>query len=236
MRRLELAGQRFGLLLALRYSHTTNGRTYWWCRCDCGRERSVMGKQLRNGDSKSCGCWEREARGASQRKYPPGVKGRLYSVWSSMRWRCKDPTAPCYKNYGARGITVCAEWEDYMVFREWALAAGYAPGLTIDRIDNDAGYRPGNCRWVSRSVNIRNRRITAPGVLAFGEEKSLMEWVADPRCRVGYSTLHSRISLGWEAEKAVVLPPTIVRGPPVARLPGVSPAGRAAQSGRPAAD
>ena len=86
-------------------------------------------------------------------------RSRLYRVWSAMRERCNNPNQARFSSYGGRGIKVCDEWKDFAVFREWALSAGYAPGLQLDRIDNDKGYNPDNCRIATRSEQQQNRRL-----------------------------------------------------------------------------
>lgn len=85
-----------------------------------------------------------------------GRNERLYNIWCKMRSRCNRETDAAYPRYGGRGITVCAEWDDYAAFRAWALANGYADHLTIDRRDNDRGYEPGNCRWATYAEQNRN--------------------------------------------------------------------------------
>lgn len=120
-----------------------------------------------------------------------------------MRGRCFTPTDKRYADYGGRGITVCDDWSDFVAFREWALAHGYADDLTIERIDNNNDYSPANCRWATyaeQSVNKRsNRHLTA-----FGETKTLSEWAVDDRCVVSYNTLFARVTkLGFDGEDAL---------------------------------
>ncbi len=75
----------------------------------------------------------------------------LYNIWCHMRGRCKSPSSPDYPTWGGRGISVCSEWDDYAIFRQWAIANGYKKGLTIDRKDSNGNYEPNNCRWLTRS-------------------------------------------------------------------------------------
>jgi len=85
-------------------------------------------------------------------------KTKIYHVWSGMLRRCNNPKSKAYKNYGGRGIAVCSEWHDFLVFKKWALSHGYDESLQIDRINNDGNYEPSNCRFVTRSINHQNRR------------------------------------------------------------------------------
>ena len=89
-----------------------------------------------------------------------GSKTRLYRIWKQMRIRCRCVTNPTYRFYGARGITICPEWDDFAVFREWALSHGYTDSMTIDRIDEDGDYCPENCRWISNRENCKYKRTT----------------------------------------------------------------------------
>lgn len=86
-------------------------------------------------------------------------KDPVYKIWAGMRYRCNSPAADNYKWYGGRGIKVCAEWDDFLMFRAWANAHGYSPGLELDRIESDDDYRPGNCRWITKKANLRNRDL-----------------------------------------------------------------------------
>lgn len=129
-------------------------------------------------------------------------KSALYRVWGTMLSRCRNPKAAGYKNYGARGIRVCQEWEDYPTFSAWAKANGYRLGLEIDRADVNGHYEPVNCRWVKR-LNNRNKRNNLL-ITAFGETKSLIEWSEDARCVVAYHTLKKRIHRKMAPEQALL--------------------------------
>ena len=121
-----------------------------------------------------------------------------------MKSRCSNPTKGNYNEYGGRGIKVCEEWvHDFAAFRDWALANGYDDTLTIDRIDNDKGYSPDNCRWASRLEQNRNQR-TNHMVTYRDETKTIGEWAQLYNLAPG--TLFSRIQRGWDVEKALTTP------------------------------
>lgn len=124
-----------------------------------------------------------------------------------MRRRCLSSTDLYYPSYGGRGITIDREWATFPAFYEWAIANGYRRGLHLDRIDNDAGYAPGNCRFTTPRVNARNRRDTV-WLTAFGETRRLVEWLDDPRCAVCDMTLRHRLRRFWQPERALTTPPT----------------------------
>jgi len=162
---IDLTGQRFGRLVVLERARAArHGESAkWLCHCDCGKEKIVSGKLLRRGDTRSCGCLHSEE--LREMSITHGLsKTRLYCVWSSMKDRCYRPACKSYPNYGGRGITVCPEWlHDFAAFRDWAMSHGYDESVpcgtcTLDRIDNDKGYSPENCRFVSMKVQNNNRR------------------------------------------------------------------------------
>lgn len=139
-----------------------------------------------------------------------GKKSRLYCIWKGMRKRCSNPRDSLYQWYGGRGISVCEAWSDFGVFREWALANGYADDLTIERKDVNGHYEPGNCLWITRAAQLRNTRRSRM-LTAFGETKLMTDWIADPRCAVRQPVLHQRLANGWGVERAISTPPRPMR-------------------------
>lgn len=165
MRKLiDLTGQRFGRLLVIRRVECEkHGEAKWLCQCDCGNETAVFGYLLRSGKTSSCGCSKHDETFRNKKKEQSTVHGgcgtRLYRIWIGMKNRCYNPNAAKYKDYGGRGITICAEWKnDFPAFRDWALSHGYTDALSIDRIDVDGNYEPSNCRWATAKEQRHNRR------------------------------------------------------------------------------
>lgn len=156
--KIDATGQRFGRLVVVKAAgRNKQGSALWLCRCDCGGLTTVRGSDLRNGSVKSCGCAKVEACRARITRHGGGGT-RLYDIWKGMRARCNNPNHKAYPQYGGRGIKICREWDDFASFREWALANGYREDLTIDRINNDEGYEPNNCRWASYVEQRHNQR------------------------------------------------------------------------------
>lgn len=123
-----------------------------------------------------------------------------------MLSRCEDEDNPQYYNYGGRGIAVCDEWHDFNNFYNWCIESGIEADLQIDRIDNDKGYQPDNCRLVTRKQNARNKR-TNRLLTAFGETKSVTEWSEDHRCMISPGGIMHRIKSGMSVEDAILAPP-----------------------------
>lgn len=138
-----------------------------------------------------------------------GKQTRLYRIWCAMKTRCENPNFPRYCDYGGRGIVICADWNLFPHFKAWALASGYADKLTIDRIDNNGPYAPENCRWATFTEQARNKRNNT-WLVAFGENKKVVDWVNDARCVVDYSNLRSRLHEKWESERALTQPLEII--------------------------
>lgn len=115
-------------------------------------------QSLVNEKQTSCGCWQKEKNKKVHTTHNLSKNNPLYKVWHGMKQRCGNPNSQSYSDYGGRGITFSPEWDDYLVFHNWAISEGWEKGLEIDRTDNDKGYSPGNCRIVGRCENMRNTR------------------------------------------------------------------------------
>jgi hypothetical protein len=152
----DLTGQKFNRLKVISRANNLSGKTAWNCVCDCGNESIVNGRDLKNGHTKSCGCLAIETRTTHGLSKSPE-----YQVWRAMRSRCLSDNDPRYHDYGGRGITVCDRWNNS--FEAFIEDMGMRPSndLTLERIDNEKGYFPANCRWATWSDQIRNQRVRA---------------------------------------------------------------------------
>lgn len=160
---IDLTGMKFNRLTVIKLHERTEKRKYMWlCKCDCGNEKIVLGSHLKSGHTKSCGCYNREKIKNLNKK--TGLsQSKLFYAYHNMHNRCERKNCDSYSDYGGRGISVCEEWSGKNGFEKfvgWALENNYEEGMQIDRIDNDKGYSPCNCRWVSKIEQANNKRNT----------------------------------------------------------------------------
>lgn len=189
----DLSGMKFNMLTVVeRVERLPNGKTLWRCICDCGNETIVEGYNLKSGGTKSCGCLQKEM--SSKYKTTHGMSNtRLYRIWTDMKQRCINENRARYKRYGGRGITFESTWNDFEPFRDWALSNGYDDDLSIDRINNELGYYPDNCRWTD-VITQENNRSSNRYFSYSGETHTIAEW--SRVLNVRYTTLYQRILRG----------------------------------------
>ena len=150
----DIKGKVFGKLTVLKFHSIKDHKALWECICECGTKTISRGDHLRNGRSRSCGCLGGcpITHGCHRR----GLKSPAYKSWANMMQRCTNPNSDWYHCYGGRGITVCEEWKD---FRNFLRDMGERPaGLSLERINNDKGYSPDNCKWATTSEQNANKR------------------------------------------------------------------------------
>lgn len=175
------------------------------CRCSCGNVRMVGIHALRRGGTKRCG----EHKTSVLRKFP-----ELYYAWSSARQRCENPNNPAYPHYGGRGVKMWPEWTDradgFLRFVEYM--GPRPPGTSLDRIDNNGDYAPGNVRWATRKQQTRNRRNSRRQEY-MGRTQTLSAWAEE--LGLSFWRLQSRIERGWTMEEAVTWPDSYGTSPAV---------------------
>ena len=202
----DLTGQRFGRLVVVTRDTTKLRRVYWRCQCDCGTVKSVASDKLVAGETRSCGCYNRDNLAVIKATHGLTRVGQhhpLHTVWCQMRARCQDRSHPVYHRYGGRGITVCERWEDFACFVA-DMGERPSPEMTIDRIDNEGPYSPENCRWADRTTQARNRRSTRRYEFD-GYCLTLEEW--SERTGIRAKLLHARLhTLGWSLQKTLTTP------------------------------
>lgn len=189
-------GDRHGRLVAVGVTEKLRGGRKVICKCDCGMITSAHPYSLTSGNTKSCGC----LKGKTPRVDGHGMVGtKEYRAWGHMWSRCTNPKVKSYRNYGGRGISVCDRW---ISFRNFFDDMGKSPSAehSIDRVDNDGDYNPGNCRWATVKEQRRNKRDNRILVID-GERRTLAEWAE--KFGVLYKTAHNRLRMGWSPREAV---------------------------------
>ena len=163
----NLTGQTFGMLTALHPEHSDGRKMYWRYRCACGNQCVKVGsdvtKEVKRPGTPNCGCASRRLVAEKNRTHGMS-KHPAYAVWRAMLDRCRLPSHRAWKNYGGRGIAVCAEWAGSFETFWQAMGPTYSRGLELDRKDNEGGYSKNNCRWVTRRAQVMNKRTSVRGV------------------------------------------------------------------------
>lgn len=196
----DLTGQRFGRWEVIARAENTAGcQSRWLCRCDCGEERAVLGASLCFGKSTSCGCFQKNRASLCNKKHGLS-KTRIYAVWLGMIARCERSTNRDFSYYGGRGIVVCKRWH---VFDNFLADMGEpSENMTIDRIDVNGNYEPGNCRWATREQQCLNTRRTRNLTLGT-KTQTMSQWASD--LGVSASFIHKRLRRGWSVERALTI-------------------------------
>jgi len=198
---MDIINKKFGRLLVLKKNGLNKyGRSLWLCRCDCGNKVIVEEYNLRHGRTKSCGCLQRELL-INRITTHNMTHTNLYVAWIQMRDRCKNTANESYHNYGGRGITVCERWEK---FENFYSDMGERPkGLTLERIDNNKGYSPDNCKWATHKEQANNSRHNV--IINYKGQRLIMaQWARE--IGIKCNTLSRRIQRHWPIEKALTQP------------------------------
>lgn len=201
---IDLTGHRFGRLVAI---HPSDRSKRWICLCDCGTLCEKGQGKLREGQSRSCGCLQKEL--FVKRSRVHGLRFHpLYMMWIGIRQRCLKPACKTYQWYGARGIKVCDRWRDSFEAFLTDVGDRPSPAHSLDRIDNDGNYEPGNVRWATAKEQARNKRCNVR-ITSEGVSLTAAEW--SERTGVPAETIINRFKRGVPAKDCVSVPPGQLR-------------------------
>lgn len=207
--------KKYHRLFPIRFVGVKKNSRVWLFRCDCGTYKELAFTDVRRGNSKSCGCLKREVSKVNldvttHGDARLGRPHRIHNIWSLIKGRCHNKNNPSYSYYGGRGIFVCQPWRDnYITFKKWALANGYSRFLTIERIDNNAGYSPSNCRFATRKEQARNMRSNI-WITFKGKRQCLAAWSEETG--IHPETLTYRIKKNWPLGKLFSPPRKLTHG------------------------
>ena len=202
---IDMTGYEAGRIKVVeRAGKNKSGNILWRYECSCGGGGIATADAIRR--MKSCGCIRKENGKEFFHNFNithGESRTRIYTIWGNMINRTSNKKNKDYKNYGGRGITVCEEWKDYLTFKKWALENGYSDTLTLDRIDNDKGYYPGNCRWADEETQNNNKQQSRK--LEYrGKIKSVEQWAKE--YNINRSTLVNRLNKGMSIKEALETP------------------------------
>jgi len=200
---IDLTGKTFNQLTIIeRAENTKQGKARWVCRCTCGKISTIDGANIRNGHTKSCGCFAKES--LEKNRYRHGMAHTSeYGIWCNILQRCNNPNDKAFKDYGGRGITICDEWKnDFMAFYNH-VGKRPSPKHSIDRINNDGNYEPNNVRWATQKQQSNNQRSNVK-ITLYGIALSMTQWAKISHTPL--STICCRIKRGCPHEKAIFQP------------------------------
>lgn len=203
---IDISGQNFGRLNVISYAGLDKRNdAIWNCVCECGTNKVIAGRSLREGSTKSCGCFQMEIAAKQVRELltTHGKSGsKIHKAWLAMRERCTNPNSKNYKNYGGRGISVCDSWLNS--FESFFKDMGDIPSkeYSLDRIDNDKGYCKENCKWSTRIEQARNTRHNVY-IEYNGKTQTISAWSEE--LGIKFTTLNNRLN-NWSIEKALTFP------------------------------
>ena len=199
-----------GKLTVIKFHHKDDHYIrHYLCKCECGNYKVIAENHLKDGTTKSCGCYQVEARITC--KNMTGT--RFHNIWRSMKQRCYDKNCSAYHHYGGRGITICKDWLDFNNFYN-DMYQSYLNHVeefgekqtTIDRIDVNGDYEPSNCRWATMEEQAKNkRRVIRVYDEILGEENSLLGYCKTHNLK--YERVAERVRSGWSIEDAITKPP-----------------------------
>jgi len=197
----DLTGEKYNMLTVISFAYIKNF-AFWNCICDCGKEVVVAGKNIPSGHTKSCGCLNSTHH---------MTRTKFYKTWARIKSRCNDKNHPFYHRYGGRGILLYDKWNDFNEFKK-DMYASYQEHIekfgeketTIDRIDNNEGYYPFNCKWSTWHEQNRNKSQTR--LLTCGDKtQCIKDWAEE--LGINATSIIDRINRGWTIEEAVTIPP-----------------------------
>lgn len=198
MRRIDISGQRFNFLTALRRVGATKDKgqnSLWECRCECGNKKVLQIGSLKNGTTKSCGCMKPKLISASRTTH--GITNTdIFRIWQGIRTRCENPRSKSFRRYGGRGIRLCEQWHDVTAFA--ADMGERPPGMSVERIDNDGNYSPENCRWATRREQQNNIR-TNTKLTYRGARRTVAEWSRE--LEIPAYLIYARYKRGWRTDE-----------------------------------
>ena len=197
--RFDLSGQKFTRLLVIKENGRKNRCVLWECICDCGNIVNVITANLKNGNTKSCSCLHKETVSRNFKKHD--LKGTPeYTSWQLMKDRCLNPKNKTFEYYGGKGVSICERWINSPQTFVDDMGLKPSPFHTIDRIDSLKDYTPENCKWATKTDQVRNRSITKKFILD-GIERPLAEW-----CElfgISYNIVNNRLWRGWDINKSL---------------------------------